>query len=129
MVFINCTHHPAHRWPVEQYNAATAIGPIIELPFPSVYPTAGSEDVHRLACDLLDRFRELSKQHGGATVHLMGEQTLCGAVLREYERQLLQKKLAPDALRFVVTSSRRETRVEQGERRYDWQFVAFREIP
>lgn len=136
MVFVNCTHHPSHNWLSDQLCAARAYGDIIEMPFPSVLPSFDADDVHKMACDLLDSFVAIASKNGCATVHLMGEQTLCGAVMREYERRCWGESegastAAPvynDKLRFVVTSSRRVSWMDGNQRRHDWQFASFREV-
>lgn len=136
MVFVNCTHHAVKSWPPEQVSAAQEYGDIMEIPFPNVPATATAGDVHKMACDLLDRFVHMAVARGDATVHLMGEHTLCGALMREYERRsaaelgggLTSDPVYVDHLRFVVTANEREATYENGRRRFNWRFVAFREV-
>ena len=79
-IFINLSNHPSSGWSEEQLNAARAYGEIVDMPFPQVEPAATAADVHELAGELVAAILEYGEA-ADLTVHIMGEMTLCYAVI------------------------------------------------
>ena len=57
--FVNHTNHPSEQWSAAQRSAAEIYGAIIDVPFPSVLPTADSDDVHALVQSQLSKILAL----------------------------------------------------------------------
>lgn len=53
-MFINFTNHPSIEWSSEQIDAAREYGELIDVPFPSVSPTAPFLEVRELALKYAD---------------------------------------------------------------------------
>ena len=117
-MFINLTNHPSANWSEEQLSAARQYGEITDLQFPVVDENASEAEIMRLADDYLNMI--LSKGNANEiTVHIMGEQTLCYALISR-----LQKK----GIRCVASCTKRDTHVnEAGERISTFRFTRFRE--
>ncbi len=82
-MLINLSNHPSTNWLPKQKNAARKYGNIIDITFPNVPPEYGMADIQEMAVCLLQDIIELREQYSeeSVTVHLMGEQTLCFALL------------------------------------------------
>jgi len=81
-MFVNISNHPSSKWPQAQFQAAIEKGgPIRDIPFPNVPPTASTEDVRAMANTLA------SKINPGDIVMVQGEFSLTF----ELSRQLVAK--------------------------------------
>ncbi len=79
-MLINFSNHPSSRWSAEQIKATTRYGSVVDLPFPIVDPEATSDDIRCLADYYVKRIVEIGAGQK-ITVHVMGEMTLCHAVV------------------------------------------------
>ncbi len=79
-MFINLSNHSVAKWGEAQKKAAHAIDEeraIHDLPFPNVSPTASTEDIAKMADELVDKLVKME-----ATVVLVqGEMTLTYAIV------------------------------------------------
>ncbi len=84
-MLINLSNHPYSLWSDRQKLAAAVYGSTLDLPFPSVIPEASEEDIERLADLYLERVLNMGEIEA-LTVHIMGEQTLCFALISRLHR-------------------------------------------
>jgi len=124
-IFINCTRHPSGRWGAPQREAAEKLGPIVDIFFPEVDPAASAEEVRQQAFELLEQLNRIASGHDVAWIHLMGEQSIVGAMMRDVACEGDGKT---PCLRFVVTTHRRAMVGEAGKDVWRWGFVQFREV-
>lgn len=91
---------------------------IIDLPFPSVDPTASFETVHGLAMQLCSQIEEQFGVANDPTLHISGEYTLTYEIVH-----MMESRGIP-----CVTATTRRVVLEQpdGLRNYKFEFVAFR---
>ncbi len=111
--FVNLSNHPSVRWCAAQIGAARAVAAsVVDLPFPSVDPTLGTEAVEVIARSVLDQL-----PHDTVCVHLAGECTLVVALVR-----LLQVR----GVRVVASTTARRF---ESSGRSSFEFVRFRDYP
>lgn len=117
-MFINLTNHPSESWSEEQLKAARCFGEIVDIPFPVIDENASEKDINRLADDYLNTI--LSKgDSDNLTVHVMGEQTFCYAII---------SKLQKEGIRCIASCTRRDVFVnEEGQAVSTFHFSNFRE--
>ena len=116
-MLINLSNHPYSLWGDRQKKAAAAYGVTVDLPFPSVAPDADEEEIG----DLADLYLERVLGMGAAesfTVHIMGEQTLCFALISRLHRLGIQC-IASCAARDVTMQS-------DGHKLVNFNFIRFR---
>lgn len=117
-VFLNLSNHPSETsWSKEQRAAAGALArSIVDLPFPAVPPTAGTDDVARLGVETLGRLPA-----GVAVAMVAGEMTLAFWLVAALQQR---------GVRCVAATTVREV-VELGDGRREtaFRFVRFREYP
>lgn len=117
-MFINLSNHPSSGWNKRQLEAARQFGEIVDMPFPNVDEQATSADILRLAGQYLKSI-EGKGMVEDLTVHIMGEQTFCYALISK-----LQKK----GIRCVASCTAHDTFInEQGQKVSSFHFTRFRE--
>jgi len=116
-IFLNLTNHPSAQWQAEQREAAAAYGRLLDLPFPAVGAGASEADIQQLADELAAKIFELHRQ-AAVTVHLMGEMTLCFA--------LLQRLLKAGIPCLASTSQREVVEEGDGQKTVRFRFERFR---
>lgn len=117
-MFINLTNHPSSGWSEEQLKAAQQYGEVIDIPFPLVDEQATEAEIKRLA----DEYVSIIKSKGKVqdlTVHIMGEQTFCYALI---------SKLQKEGICCVASCTEHDNFInEQGQKVSTFQFARFRE--
>lgn len=120
-MFVNLSNHPAVDWPAAQRDAALELsggGPIVDLAFPNVDPSASPEDVIQCACDIA---RSVCST-GARFAMVQGEPTLVYALVTA---------LQPAGVRcFAATTARIATLATDGDtvhKTSTFRFVTFRE--
>lgn len=68
-VFINLSNHSSDKWSKAQLSAAIAYGKVVDIPFPIIAPSAGSEEIDALVQEYFNRLSGLDI----AAVMLQGE--------------------------------------------------------
>ena len=116
-MLINFSNHPYESWSDAQKLASVPYGEVVDLPFPSVSPEADEEYVGVLAALYLEKILAMGKA-SEITVHIMGEQTLCFALIL-----LLQRHGIP----CVASCSARDVTVQpDGSKVVGFHFTRFR---
>ena len=100
--FVNFSNHPSARWSKEQRAAAEAIGPVADVPFPTVPADMDEKGVALLADEAVRRIMEKRP----AAVLCQGEFTLAFAVT---------ERLKAKGVTVLAASSDRITELETGE--------------
>ena len=119
-MLINFSNHPSASWSDAQMQAAAVYGDIIDMPFPSVPPEADEEAVGDLADICLEKILATG-QVPEMTVHIMGEQTLCFALILRLQRL---------GIPCVASCSARDVRLQpDGSKVVGFHFVRFRRYP
>jgi len=120
-MFVNLSNHPSEQWSAIQLKEAAEYGKIIDIPFPKVDPEGGMEMIENLASEYENKIRKLNSENIGEklAVHIMGELTLCFALVLRLQR-LGIKCLAS-------TTSRQTEDNEDGSKTSRFEFVRFRE--
>lgn len=116
-MFINLSNHPSSGWSEEQLKAARAFGEVVDMPFPQVEPAATAEEVHNLAEELVAAILECGEP-ADLTVHIMGEMTLCYAVI---------SRLQDCGICCVASTTERFVTEVDGKKVSEFHFVQFRE--
>ena len=83
-MLINLSNHPYTQWNCRQKEAAAVYGKPIDLPFPSVSPEADESEIQQRADRYVGKVLDMGEA-STITVHIMGEQTLCFAIIRRLE--------------------------------------------
>jgi hypothetical protein len=117
-MLINLSNHPSPLWSKEQKSSAFHYGEIIDIPFPSIDAGGGETYISQLADEYESRILEQAEQKD-ITVHLMGEQTFCFA--------LLSRLLNKDIPCIASTTERICKDLGEGRREMVFQFKRFRE--
>jgi hypothetical protein len=117
-MLLNLSNHPCSKWAENQRAAAIRqFGQVQDLAFPHVPPEADTDEVLRLAEMLYVEVRK----HSPVAVHLMGELTLCYALI-----PMLQAAGIPC---YAATSSRATEDLPDGRKLQHFTFVRFRAYP
>lgn len=117
-MFINLTNHPSAGWSKVQQEAAQQYGEIVDMPFPAIDELGTEEDILQLAEQYALDIAEKGVP-GEITVHIMGEQTFCYALI---------SKLQEKGIRCVASCTERDTYVnEEGQTVHSFHFSKFRE--
>lgn len=80
MPLINFSNHPSAAWSTEQLAAAARYGEIIDITFPLVDPNADEASILLLADEYVRQILD-GRNAEETAVHIMGEFTLCYAVI------------------------------------------------
>lgn len=112
---INLTNHPYSEWGDTQKEAARIYGECVDMPFPIVDPEAGTEEIEALADEYLGKILELD---GEITVHIMGELTLCYALI---------SRLQQHGVECIASATARDvTILPDGSKQVRFHFSRFR---
>ena len=118
MTLINFSNHPSGTWSHEQLAAAACYGDIVDIPFPEVDPAADEAAISRLADKCVELILD-GRNAEETTVHIMGEFTLCYAVIN---------RLLSLGVRCVASCTRRDvTYPTIGTKEVHFHFTRFRE--
>lgn len=122
-MLINLSNHPSADWPEAQLKAAQFYGPVTDLSFPVINPSAETFNIELLAETYEIQVRQLltKESTGYNAVHLMGELTFCFALAVR-----LQKVGIPC---LVSTTNRQAIDAPDGSKISRFEFVRFREYP
>ncbi len=120
-MLFNFTNHPWLQWPEEQKKVALSHwGGVQDVPFPSVDPLLDAAGLADLAQQWVDHLQTLVREQptGCHAVHIMGEHTLCFAVVT-----LLK---AGQVVCVASTTGRNTIELEPDEKISRFGFVRFR---
>ena len=116
-LLINLTNHPSKLWDEAQLAAAREYGEVVDIPFPAVDEQGDEEYIAALADEYMDMVMEYAAHHA-ITVHLMGELTLCYALLDRLRQQ---------GIAVVASTSKRIVTDEtEGKKTVTFRFERFR---
>lgn len=116
-MLVNLTNHPYSEWGEQQREAARCYGECVDIPFPMVPPDANAREVELLADSYFDRIIQLDSPEV-ITVHIMGEQTFCYA--------LISKLLRAGVPCVASCTARDVTVMEDGSKQVRFHFSRFR---
>lgn len=121
-MLINLSNHPSSRWSTDQTRAAADYGETMDLPFPSVDPWWTVEEVEQIADLYVEKVLNLLKSQNPAPrgVHIMGELTLCFALIKRLQERGIS----------CIASTTERLSVDNGSTRVsEFRFCRFREYP
>lgn len=117
-MLINLSNHPYELWGEEQKAAAIVYGECIDMPFPSIPPEYDDKQVTQLAEDYFEKIKSFGSD---LTVHIMGEQTFCYALI---------SKLLNNGIECLAACSVRDvTILPDGSKQVRFHFSRFRNYP
>ena len=79
-MLLNLSNHPYSQWDSLQREAARPFGECVDMAFPNIDRSADEEEILALAYDYAGKI-ESSCKSKDVTVHVMGEQTFCFAII------------------------------------------------
>lgn len=126
-LFVNVSNHPSSTWSVEQKQAALKGGRmLVDIPFPSVPPTATRNDIRDMGYELIHTIDDTIANYGGSesttTITIVGEFSLTIFVI-------VKIRILLPGLNIVVATSERNTVInEDGSKTIRFEFVQFRQI-
>lgn len=112
------SNHPSSNWDEAQKAASSRYGETVDLPFPMVDATGDEECIAKMADEYTLKVESLADREGSA-VHIMGELTLCFALIRR-----LQEK---GYVCLASTTERIVTETVPGRKESIFKFVRFRQ--
>lgn len=115
--FINLSNHPSNGWSEEQQQAALRLGDIVDLQFPPVNPTMATDQVKKMADELVTTILGYGKP-ADLTVHIMGEMTLSYNIVAA---------LCQLGVCCVASTTERIVTEVDGKKVSEFHFVQFRE--
>lgn len=117
--FVNWSNHPSSSWSNEQYAAATALGEVVDIPFPDISPDSDIHFVDSLARSGVESILATYPDKKGTVIHIQGEMTFL------YRALLLLEK---EGYRAVASTSERQvTFTPTGEKVVKFDFSGFRD--
>lgn len=116
-VFINLTNHPSDQWSEEQTASATAIGEIVDIPFPTVSSDCDKKQIAMLADDYEKRILQTAGNRK-PVVHIMGEMNLTYAIVH---------RLRYRGITCVASTTERVAEELDGQKISSFKFVQFRD--
>jgi hypothetical protein len=122
-MLINLSNHPSSLWgQLQTIEAVTSFGSITDMPFPAVAPEADTIEILELANKVGTDCIEMIKMSANSpsAVHIMGELTLCFAVVAMLQRE---------GITCIASTSVRNAEVENGVKSSVFNFYRFREYP
>lgn len=121
-MLINLSNHPLNKWSEAQRRAAEGLfGTVVDIPFPTIEPTATLNDVEKTVMDYVQNCILHLKQHTtdkNQAIHIMGEYTFVYLFVKEMEKQKIQC--------VASTTERMATDNADGTKNTLFQFVQFR---
>ncbi len=116
-MLVNLTNHPYSEWGEKQKEAARRYGECVDIPFPMVPAEADEREIDLLADGYFDRIMQLGNPKE-LTVHIMGEQTFCYA--------LISRLLRAGVPCIASCTERDVTVLEDGSKQVRFHFSRFR---
>lgn len=116
-VLINLSNHPFDDWSQAQRKESEKYGRVIDIPFPSVDPGAGEDEIICQANETVEKCL-LAGKNNELTAHVMGEMTLTYSIV---------KTLKEKGIKCIASTSERKALTENGLRLSEFAFVRFRE--
>ena len=95
-MFLNCSNHPSAFWGAAQFEAASAYGDVVDLPFPQVDPLLDSDQLQPLVREYACRIEEMKPD----AVMAAGEFTFLF---------MLVNRLLRDGIKVVCACTKRDT--------------------
>lgn len=117
--FLNISNHPSSLWSEKQKKAAENFGPIIDISFPDVNPSASEEEINAMAEELFTKAMKFSP----SAVMCQGEFTLSYCLISMFLRHEIKCLAACTERRTVEVPQEDGTIIKTSL--YD--FVKFRE--
>ena len=114
--FLNISNHPVSAWGAEQTAAAAAFGQLVQFGFPNVSPTATSEDVAKIAREIVRDVIGMGATHA----MVAGETSLVLALVPALKEAGIRC--------FTACSERNTIQNEDGTKTVRFEFVQFREV-
>jgi len=117
-MLINLSNHPSSLWSKEQYSTAIdKFGSVIDLEFPVIDPEGDEDYIERMTDEFYFKIKDLRKEEETITVHIMGEQTFCHALIN---------KLTRIGIPCVASTTKRKVKIVENQKVSEFQFVRFR---
>lgn len=117
--FVNWSNHPSSSWSDEQYAAASALGEVVDIPFPNISPDFDIRVIDSLARRGVESISAAYPDRKGTVIHVQGEMTFL------YRALLLLEK---EGYRAVASTSERQvTFTPDGEKVVRFDFSGFRD--
>lgn len=114
-MLINLSNHPYRQWGEEQKKAAGCYGECIDLPFPNIPAEYDETEVDVIANRYLDKILSYGRD---LTVHVMGEQTFCYALI---------SRLLKHGITCIASCTARDvTMLQDGSKQARFHFTRFR---
>lgn len=114
--FLNISNHPVAAWSAEQQAAAAAFGEVIQFGFPNVSPTATSEEVAKIAQEIVRDVIGMGATHA----MVAGETSLVLALVPMLKEAGVKC--------YCACSERNTVQNEDGSKTVRFEFVQFREV-
>lgn len=117
-MLINLTNHPYTDWSDVQKQSANHYGQVIDLPFPMIDPSWGTNELLELCNEYTNNIVSL-KSDEPIVVHVMGEMSFT---------VLMVSKLIKSGIKCIASTSERYSEtIEAGKKEVIFRFVRFRE--
>ena len=117
--FVNWSNHPSSSWSDEQYAAASALGEVVDIPFPNIPPDFDIRVIDSLARRGVESISAAYPDRKGTVIHVQGEMTFL------YRALLLLEK---EGYRAVASTSERQVIFPStGEKVVRFDFSGFRD--
>ena len=117
--FVNWSNHPSSSWSEEQYAAASALGEVVDIPFPNIPPDSDIQEVDSLARSGVESILAAYPDKKRTVIHIQGEMTFL------YRALLLLEK---EGYRAVASTSERQVTIAStGEKVVRFDFSGFRD--
>lgn len=117
--FVNWSNHPSSSWSDEQYAAASALGEVVDIPFPNIPPDFDIRVIDSLARRGVESISAAYPDRKGTVIHVQGEMTFL------YRALLLLEK---EGYRAVASTSERQVSfTPDGEKVVRFDFSGFRD--
>lgn len=130
-MFINLTNHRLDTWSERQLEAARKWGEIEEKPFPSVDPKLGSEEIGKMAKELVFQVLALisGKKDEAHAILCQGDFTMTYALVRSFKEEFKSRGMRVPVLAACSEREVEEVLEEGGSLRkiVKFNFVQFRE--
>jgi len=119
--FVNVSNHPSEKWSVEQRKAAEKFGVIIDIPFPTIPPSAGPRELFEILMNLEKSiFDAIGKTPHKPVLHIMGEMGFCFMAVIHFKKVFGWRCIHSTTERIVTENA-------DGTKTSRFQFVQFRE--
>ena len=118
-LLVNLSNHPYAGWSQAQKDAARDYGECVDVPFPSVDPSASNAEMESSVAEYEARIMAYADKCSVLTVHVMGEMTFCFSLVG---------RLKARGIRCIASCAKREVEEMDDERiKSVYNFIRFRE--